>query len=259
MKQPFELEQISHQLLQLGVRPGGVLVVHCAFSQVKPVVGGPLGLIAGLRAALGPQGTLVMPSLPDDDEQPFDPHLSPCIGMGVVAQSFWQQPGVYRSDSPHAFAAQGPAAALITAPQPLDIPHGIDSPVGRAYEQDGQVLLIGVGHDSNTTLHLAEFLAGVRYRRMKNLMILQDGQPRPYTYFETDHCCQKFALMDKWLEAEHLQSFGPVGHAHARLADARAIISVALSHLRQEEAVFLHPFGVDDECDEARRSLEGAQ
>jgi aminoglycoside 3-N-acetyltransferase len=74
------------------------------------------------------------------------------MGMGVVADTFWRLPNVLRSDSPHAFAAQGPAAALITAPHPVGVPHGLDSPVGRVYELDGQVLLLGVGHDANTTI-----------------------------------------------------------------------------------------------------------
>ena len=73
-----------------------------------------------------------------------------CIGMGIVAQTFWQLPGVLRSDSPHAFAAAGPQAARITAPHPVDVPHGLDSPVGRVYELDGQVLLLGVDHTANT-------------------------------------------------------------------------------------------------------------
>ena len=45
--------QVTRQLLDLGVQPGGVLLVHCAFSQVKPVEDGPEGLIAALRSALG--------------------------------------------------------------------------------------------------------------------------------------------------------------------------------------------------------------
>ena len=44
---------------------------------------------------------------------------------GIVAQTFWQLPGVLRSDSPHAFAAAGPQAARITAPHPVDVPHGL--------------------------------------------------------------------------------------------------------------------------------------
>ena len=141
--------QVTRQLLDLGVQPGGVLLVHCAFSQVKPVEDGPEGLIAALRSALGPEGTLVMPSMTADDDHPFDPRATSCIGMGIVAQTFWQLPGVLRSDSPHAFAAAGPQAARITAPHPVDVPHGLDSPVGRVYELDGQVLLLGVDHTAN--------------------------------------------------------------------------------------------------------------
>ena len=44
--------QVTRQLLDLGVQPGGVLLVHCAFSQVKPVEDGPEGLIAALPSAL---------------------------------------------------------------------------------------------------------------------------------------------------------------------------------------------------------------
>ena len=130
--------QVTRQLLDLGAARR-VLLVHCAFSQVKPVEDGPEGLIAALRSALGPEGTLAMPSMTADDDHPFDPRAT-CIGMGIVAQTFWQLPGVLRSDSPHAFAAAGPQAARITAPHPVDVPHGLDSPVGRVYELDGQVL-----------------------------------------------------------------------------------------------------------------------
>ena len=95
---------------------------------VKPVEDGPEGLIAALRSALGPEGTLVMPSMTADDDHPFDPRATSCIGMGIVAQTFWQLPGVLRSDSPHAFAAAGPQAARITALHPVDVPHWIGQP-----------------------------------------------------------------------------------------------------------------------------------
>ena len=49
----------------------------------------------------------------DDDEHIFEPERTPCLGMGVVADTFWRLPGVLRSDSPHAFAARGPFAASI--------------------------------------------------------------------------------------------------------------------------------------------------
>jgi aminoglycoside N3'-acetyltransferase len=246
---------IDEQLRQLGVRPGGVLLVHTAFSKIRPVEGGPAGLIAGLRSAMGPHGTLVMPSMSDDDEHPFDRMKTPCRGMGIVAEIFWQMPGVLRSDSPHAFAAVGPHAARITAGHPWDVPHGLDSPVGRVHELDGQVLLLGVGQDGNTTIHLAESLAGVRYRQPKTLMLLRDGKPAQFAYDEIDHCCQRFALVDEWLDAAGLQRRGPVGRGEARLAGSRDIVATVVARLRADETVFLHPPGVDVECDLARASI----
>jgi aminoglycoside 3-N-acetyltransferase len=252
---PLLNAELTAQILELGVTPGAVLLVHTSFSKIAPVAGGPLSLIGALRAAIGPNGTLVMPSMTDDDDHPFERRATPCCGMGVVADMFWRMPHVLRSDSPHAFAAIGPEAARITADHPLDVPHGLDSPVGRVYELGGQTLLLGVGHDANTTIHLAELLAGVRYRRQKSLTILQAGQPARYWYGEIDHCCVKFNLVDQWLDAERGQRRGRVGHGEARLADSRHVVATVGAQLRTNETVFLHDPGIDIECDEARASL----
>ena len=215
-----------------------------------------MGLIEALRGALGSDGTLVMPSMTSDDDHPFDPKTTSCPDMGIVADTLWRQSDVLRSDSsPHAFAAVGPLASRITAAHPIDPPHGLDSPVGRVYELNGQVLLLGVGHDADTTIHLAENLAEVRYRRDHYVTVLKNGRPARFEYREIDHCCQNFALVDDWLDARHLQRRGIIGHGEARLSESRDIVTVVLEHLSANETVFLHPPGVDAECDEARESL----
>jgi aminoglycoside N3'-acetyltransferase len=235
------------ELRALGVRPGGVLLVHTALSKVGS---SPGGVIEALLAAVGATGTLVMPSMADDDDVPFDPASMPCRAVGVVADTFWRLPGVLRSDNPHAFAAFGPQAAYLTQPHPIDIPHGVDSPPGRVFHLDGSVLLLGVGHDCNTTLHVAEAIAGVRYRQPKYATVLENGGPKRYEYGETDHCCEKFALVDGWLRDR--QRRGKVGNAEARLARSRDIVEAALARLRQDETVFLHARGQCSECDLAR-------
>jgi aminoglycoside N3'-acetyltransferase len=191
----------------------------------------------------------------DDDDHPFNSTETPCLGMGIVADTFWRMPGVVRSDSPHAFAASGPRAPAIAASHPLDVPHGLDSPVGRVYEFDGQVLLLGVGHGANTTIHLAENMAGVRYRRPKRLTVLRAGRATRYAYSEIDHCCENFDLMDGWLAAEGRQHRGIVGNAEARIMGSHDVVETALGCLRAEETVFLHPRGVCNQCDEARASV----
>jgi len=256
MSYPGTLQnEIMEQLAVLGVSPSSILVVHTSFRAVGSVEGGPTGLISALTTVLGPKGTLVMPSMSDDDDTPFDPAATSCLGMGIVADSFWREQGTLRSNSPHAFAARGPAAVEITADHAIDVPHGLDSPVGRVYEREGSVLLLGVGHDANTTIHLAESLARVRYRRPKYVMVREGDAVVRHDYAEIDHCCEHFVLMDDWLRMEGVQREGSVGRAEARLIRSRDVVRVATAKLAEDETVFLHPAGVDHECDEARASL----
>lgn len=249
--------EVADQLRALGVERGGVLLVHSSFRAVRPVEGGPAGLIGALRDALGPDGTLVMPSWTGDDETPFDPAATRASeDLGVVADTFWRMPGVVRSDHPFAFAAAGPRAAEVTAdPLPLP-PHVAESPVGRVRDLDGQVLLLGVNHDANTTIHLAELIAGAPYRAPKHITVLQDGRPVRIEYGENDVCGVRFNLADGWLRARGLQSEGRVGHADARLARSRDIVAVVTEQLAPDPLLFLHAPGAGcEECDEVRRGL----
>jgi aminoglycoside N3'-acetyltransferase len=249
---------LTAQLRALGVRQGGVLLVHTSYRAVRPVDGGPAGLIGALRDALGPGGTLVMPTWGGDDDQPFDPVTTPAApDLGIVADTFWRQPDVLRSPHCFAFAAAGPRAARITAdPLPLP-PHVPASPVGRVHDLDGQVLLLGVGHDANTTLHLAELIAGVPYRVPHHCTVTdRDGRPVRVDYEENDHCCQRFALADGWLRHGGLQREGQVGRARARLMRSRDVVTRAIEQLERDPLVFLHPAGTGcGECDAARRSV----
>jgi aminoglycoside N3'-acetyltransferase len=250
---------LASQLQALGVKAGGVLLVHSSFRAVRPVEGGPVGLILALRDALGANGTLVMPSWSGDDGRPFDVARTPVSpDLGIVAEAFRHLPGVLRSDHVHAFAAFGPQAVRITAdPLPLP-PHIPASPAGRVHELDGQVLLLGVGHDADTMLHLAEILAGVPYRVPRHCTVLEDGRPVRIDYGENDHCCARFALVDGWLRQRDLQPSGRIGHAHARLVRARDVVAVVLEHLARDPLVFLHPPDAScAECDLARRSTVG--
>lgn len=258
-RREMSIAAVAEQLRALGVEPGGVLCVHTSFRAVRPVEGGPGGLIEALRAALGPNGTLVMPSWTGDDETPFDPRTTPASeDLGIVAETFRRMPGVVRSEHPFAFAAVGPRAEGVTAGPLPTPPHAPDSPIGRVHEMDGQVLLLGVEHDADTTLHLAELLADVPYRIPKHVTVLRDGRPMRVEYGENDHCCARFALADGWLRERGLQREGVVGRAHARLVGSRDVVRVALEHLSRDPLVFLHPTDVGCvECDEARLSAVG--
>ncbi len=252
---PLSREHLVEQLLQLGVAQGGVLLVHTSFRAVGPVDGGPVGLIDALMTAIGPDGTLVMPSM-TGGETPYDPLTTPTDGMGVVAETFWRMPGVLRGNHPTStFAAIGPEAAAIVAPQPLSPAHGLDSPVGRVLERDGQVLLLGVDHSSNTTIHLAESLAGVPYRTTEEAIVLKNGQPEHITYWETNHCCQHFTRANGWLRTARLQRDGVIGQTPSILVNARALVQVVTERLSEQPTLFLCPRGTCADCDRAWESV----
>ncbi|HAX43516.1 MAG TPA: AAC(3)-VI family aminoglycoside N-acetyltransferase [Bryobacteraceae bacterium] len=255
--EPLSISQVEQQLRAMNVREGAVLLVHTSYRAVRPIEGGPRGLIEALRGALGPRGTLVMPSWTGDDNALFDPLATPAAAdLGVVAEQFWRLPDVVRSHHFQAFAAWGPQANFVTeGPLPIP-PHIPASPVGRVHELDGQVLLLGVGHDANTTLHLAELMAGVPYRTPGSGLVLRDGRPERIEYEENDHCCQRFVLVDEWLRNRGLQTEGIVGHARARLARSRDIVDVSLENLARDPLVFLHSLEDGcEECNSARASI----
>jgi aminoglycoside 3-N-acetyltransferase len=251
--------EVTRQLQELGVRLGAVLEVHTSFRRVRPVENGPRGLIEALQRALGPEGTLVMPTM-TDGEGLFDPATTPTHDMGITAELFWRQPGVLRSSHPGAsFAAAGPLAGVVCAPHPLSPPHGPDSPPGRVVARGGQVLLLGVEHSENTILHVAECAAGVPYSVEHPCVVEVEGDLTRMMLAETDHCCRGFCRVDAWLAENNLQREGMVGRAKAKLVDARALVDVAVERLRRDPLVFLcAPEANCAECDAARASVKAA-
>jgi len=251
---------LVQQLADLGVQRGGVLLVHASFRAVRPVEGGPLGVIRALETAIGPDGTLVMPTM-TDGVSVFDPRVTPTEGMGITAELFWRQPGVLRSTHPGgSFAAHGPRAAVICAPQPLSPPHGPDSPVGRVHDLDGQVLLLGVTHSENTTLHLTEAIAKVPYRVSHPCVVEQEGIARTVMVPETDHCCRGFRIADEWLALRDLQRESKIGSAHSRLFRSRDLVAIAVEHLADNPLLFLCPRTEScEECAEAYASIHRAE
>jgi aminoglycoside 3-N-acetyltransferase len=250
------IDEVVADLRAIGVRAGGVLLVHTSYRAIGPVEGGPLGLIEALRTAVGTNGTLVMPTM-SNGEAVFDPRTTPSEGMGIVAELFWQKDGVLRSTHPGgSFAAEGPLAEGITAPQPLAPPHGIDSPPGRVHALGGQVLLLGVTHGESTTVHVAEAIARVPYSISHPCVVAEDGVAIEVMIPETDHCCRGFNKLDGWLDARGMQREGKVANGRAKLANARDLVEVAVSELGRDPLVFLClPEAACEECDAARASV----
>ena len=242
---------VTAQLRELGLREGALVEVHASFRALRPIEGGPAGLLGALRAAVGPTGTLVMPTM-TDGAAVFDPATTPSCDMGALAEHFWRQPGVRRSGHPGgSFAAEGPLADWICGPQPLSPVHGVDSPPGRVWAAGGFVLLLGVHHSEDTLLHVAEDLAGVPYGLAHPCVVETAAGVETVEIWETDHCCMGFRQVSDWLGDR--ERVGPVGQGQGRLAAAADVVAVARAALARDPFVFLCAAGSGcEECDAAR-------
>ena len=108
--------------------------------------------------------------------------------MGVIAELVRTWPGALRSDHPWvSFAAVGAHAADITDGHQLDDALGEHSPLGAVNRLDGKILLLGCGHDSNTSLHLSEWRQADPPRAARGASVRRgDGTSRWTTWVDVD-------------------------------------------------------------------------
>ena len=158
---------IQAGLRELGIKPGFGLMVHASLKSFGVVQGGVKTVIEALMAAVTPEGTLLMPSFnhatifQEDGSSYFDPLTTPTTN-GIIPDTFWRMPGVFRSLNPtHAFAAWGKHARRYTEFHHRTLTMGPQSPLGLLYADDGYGLFIGVGYAANTFHHVVEMSLGV--------------------------------------------------------------------------------------------------
>ncbi len=162
------ISQMARDLTGLGVRRGGVLLVHASLKSLGPPPGGPESAISGLLAALGSEGTLLMPALsyetvnaghPDFDVR----HTPSCVG--ALPEFFRQRAGTLRSVHPtHSACGFGPRAEALLGAHRRDVtPCGPNSPFSRLKDEGGQILFLGCGLKPNTSMHAVEELVEPPY------------------------------------------------------------------------------------------------
>ena len=256
---PATVESLQADLAALGVKAGTVLMVHSSLSVLGYVAGGPPTVIEALIGALGPAGTLVMPTHSGDLSDPaewrappvppawhqtmrdsmpaYDPAVTPTWHMGAVAENFRTQPGVKRSAHPRqSCAARGSDADRIVGHHALDCGMGEQSPLARLYDFGASILLLGVLHDRNTSLHLAEYRARFPSKRIApaGSPVMIDGARRWHVVDDLAFNDDDFAELGLDYERETgLVAIGRVGQATARLMPIRPLVDYAVRWLER--------------------------
>ncbi|KXS49676.1 MAG: Aminoglycoside N3-acetyltransferase [Halanaerobium sp. 4-GBenrich] len=257
-KKPITKKSLVNDLKQLNLK-GEVVIVHSALSKLGWVCGGAVALIEALQEAVTEEGTLIMPAHSSDfsepkywgnppvpkewyqtirDEMPaYRPEVTPTRGLGVTPEIFRKFPNVVRSDHPClSFAAWGKEAEAITADHKLDYALGENSPLAKIYRRKGKILLIGVRHESNTSLHLAEYRAEHEIKiKIFGSSILKGGKNIWTKYQDIEFNDDLFPAIGKEYESEYKYSTAKIGLTEAKLFDQQEMVDFAVDWLEKLE------------------------
>lgn len=251
----WSVAQLIEDLQDLGLPSGGHVLVHTSLRAIGQIDGGAQGLVDAFRTVLGKEGTLMVPTFtgrvgdPAERHHPpetpealararhatpvFDPHRMPAEvhSVGIFPEVVRRQPDACRSNHPTvSFAAIGGKAEVLTQNAPFHYPLGSESALARLHRLDGWVLLLGVGHDVNSSLHLAEIWADVPYIH-RNARI-KTGPDTWTTMQGSPECSEGFVKIEMVLRQSRLLRRGYVGNAQSQLMRQRELISMAVAMLQ---------------------------
>lgn len=160
-------KKITDDLQKMGIHHGDILFIHSSLKSIGYLVDGPNTVINGILDAVGPEGTLLLPSyyLPGGsihgacqiNGYVFDPRVHGS-NMGALPEAVLKFRGVCRSIHPtHSVSAIGKHAQYLTETHHLAPSiFGKDSPWQRFHELDGKVFGIGISMGPVTFYHLLE-------------------------------------------------------------------------------------------------------
>lgn len=252
------IDSLIEQFAACGLSAGQTVLVHSSLSRLGWVAGGAVAVIQALLQVLTPTGTLMMPTHTGDNSDPanwvnppvpaewwasiraytppYDPARTPTRMMGVIPELFRTWPEVDRSAHPIvSFAALGPNASFLLENHELSDMLGEKSPLARLYEVDGYILLLGVGHSNNTSLHLAEVRADYAGKKwiQEGCAMWVNGE-RQWVKFQTlEWNSEDFDLIGRTYEREKAIPRYPVGKAAVHFLKQRPLVDFAVEWMEK--------------------------
>lgn len=235
----------------LGVEPGMNLMVHSSLRAIGPVEGGAEAVLEVLLRAIGPGGTLMMPTVSGSvrpDQPVFHPDHTPST-VGYLTNLFRVQPGVLRSRHPvHSIAAGGPRAGFFTGGHSeANTPWSPETPFGRMMRDDDCALLfLGVGLNYNSCFHALEIearLPGMHTAWSTGLVVVEaDGATRRVEHHWHDARTKRyFADSEHLLRDRGCLAWGRTGRGVSRLVRAVPMRRVILELLAGEPWLMTRP------------------
>ncbi|UOR10723.1 aminoglycoside N(3)-acetyltransferase [Halobacillus amylolyticus] len=251
------IHTLIDDLNNLGVKKGDTLLVHASMKSLGWVSGGPQAVLEALMETVTEEGTIIFqthsPTLSDpiEWENPpvpiewhetirrtmpaFDIKKTPVTFLGILSELFRSYPNVHRSDHPaFSISAWGKNAEEFTSDHSLAFSLNDDSPLGKSYEAEAQILLLGVNYDSNTSFHLSEYRSKTCKVVTRGAPLLVNGERQWATYKDIEMNEERFNAIGKDYEASYHVIKGYVGQAQCRLFSMTESVDFATQWLKNK-------------------------
>lgn len=228
----------------LGVQPGDTLLVHSSYKSFGPVEGGPQTVVNALEAALGPQGTLIMPTFNFDFNkgQPWDVRSTPSQ-MGVLTELVRKDPRARRVFHPiYSFAILGRYAEMLGSLR-YKSSYERGSVFGKLRDLDGSIMVIGLSYtNSMTFFHHIEQMEGVDYRFLKQFtgqVTDWDGTTQTGTFEMLVRDVDRGVItevnpMGALMEQAGVIQVGRIGEAPVKLMKANEVYAFTAREMRRD-------------------------
>ncbi|HMD89458.1 MAG TPA: AAC(3) family N-acetyltransferase [Anaerolineaceae bacterium] len=241
------------------------MIVHASLSSFGEIRGGAETLLGGLLmitdGMMMPAFTYKTMIIPEEGPQDngmaygrggdnnrmaefFQAAMPVDTTIGVTAETFRKQPYSKRSDHPIlSFTGVNVEEALKaqTLQEPL-------APIRLLSEQDALVLLLGVDHTVNTSIHYAERLAG--RKQFIRWALTSDGVRECPNF---PGCSDGFEQAAPFLEDITQQT--RIGEAQVRVIPLQAMIECLTDLIKADPLALLCQRGDCERCDAVRHSL----
>lgn len=143
-----------------GIKHDDKVTIHCSLRSVGEIENGADGLIDAFCEYLK-DGLFIVPTHTWDKVNKENPYYDvkttkPCVGALSDVAAF-RSDGIRSLHPTHSVAVFGKNAAdFIKGEETASSPAAMGSCISRLYEENGKILLVGVGHERNTYLHAVD-------------------------------------------------------------------------------------------------------
>ncbi len=226
-------EQLMMQLYKFRHIKGKIVTVHTSLKAVGEIEGGGETLLSALINFFTQDGGLLCVPTHTWDSDVYDTRRADSC-TGVLSQLAAAHPDAVRTLHPtHSMAVFGEREkvdSFINYEAVSDTPANPRGCYGKILEEDGYVLLIGVGHEKNTFLHCVEELLDTPARlteyKVEKKIIHKDGreEKRFMYWFDEKKIPDISIYFPKFEEAFRYYGAiedGCIGNAKAQMCSAR--------------------------------------